>query len=90
MARGVFGFFQKHESTSRTAIKTIEAGGTANITNINNPTPDYKQGIYLNGSSDRAAIGVFKQVTNNIRVNAGVGKNYDSDAFVEVGTEVSF
>ena len=85
-------FFPKRkQATSSTAIKTIEAGGTANITNINNPLPDLKQGIYGRLASDRGSIGVFKEVMSNIDVSMGAGKDWDEDDyFIEVETRYKF
>lgn len=89
---GIRSFFpKKSEATSKTAIKTIESGGIANITNINNPVADLKQGIYLRGASDKVSIGVFKEVMPSIDVSIGVGKKYDDDsAFAEVETRFKF
>lgn len=82
-------FFHKQQATSTTKTK-VESGGVANITNINNPIQDLKQGIYLRGSSDRVSIGVFKELGNNFEVAIGGGKKYDDGEFVEVETKVKF
>lgn len=83
--------FPKPKQAATSTTKTrVEAGGTANITNINNPVSDLKQGVYLRGASDRASVGVFKEVLPNIDVSLGAGKDYDEDAFVEVETRFKF
>ena len=83
-------FPTKKPATSTTSVGKVEAGGVSNITNINNPLQDLKQGIYLRGASDRASVGVFKEVLPHIDVSLGAGKSYEDDAFVEVETRFKF
>ena len=71
-------------------VTRVEAGGTSNVTNITNVSQDLKQGIYLRGASDRASVGVFKEVFHNIDISAGGGKDYDDDAFGEIEVRLKF
>ena len=86
----VSGYFYKKPSTSSTSVGTVEAGGVSTITNINNPSQESKQGLYLRGASDRASIGVFKEVMPHIDISIGGGKDYDDDAFVEAEIRFKF
>lgn len=83
-------FPKKQQTTSTTTVGTVEAGGTSTITNINNPLPDLKQGIYIRGASDRASVGVFKEVMPNIDVSIGGGKDYDDKEFIEIEARYKF
>ena len=82
-------FTRPDQPSSSTTIGDVKRGGTANITNINNPVND-KQGLYLGLSSDRATFGVFKQMTNNFRLSLGAGQTFEGEAVAEVRGEVSF
>ena len=92
---GVFAVYRhffptKKQATSSTTT-TVGSGGTANITNINNPLADLKQGIYWRLASDRGSIGVFKEVMSNIDVSVGAGKDWqDGKEFIEVETRYKF
>lgn len=83
-------FPKKQQATSTTTVGTVEAGGVSTITNINNPLPDLKQGIYVRAASDRASIGVFKEVMSNIDISIGGGKDYDDKEFVEIEARWKF
>lgn len=83
--------FRKPRQQATSSTRTnVAAGGTANITNINNPLPDLHEGIYGRVSSDRASIGVFKEVTPAIDVEIGGGKSYDKGEFAEVSLRYKF
>lgn len=83
-------FPSKKQTTSTTSVGHVEAGGVSNITNINNAIPDLHQGIYAKVASDRATIGVFKEVMPNVDISIGAGKDYDSDFVAEVETRFKF
>ena len=84
-------FFPKKQQVTSTTRTNVASGGVANITNINNSTPETKQGVYGRLSSTRAGVGVFKEVTPNIDVSLGGSKKYDSNEFdVEVETRLKF
>lgn len=83
-------FPTKKPSTSTTTVEHVESGGISTITNINNPTPDLKSGLYISAASDRASVGVFKEVAPNLEIELGAGETYDSQAFAEVKLKVKF
>lgn len=83
-------FGKKKSATSETSVGVVEAGGVSTITNINNPLPTLKQGVYVRAASDRASIGVFKEVMPNIDICIGGGKDYDDKAFLEVEARFKF
>ena len=88
---GISRFFPKRTPSTSTTKTTVASGGVANITNINNPLADLKQGIYGRLASDRGSIGVFKEVMPNIDVSLGSGKDWDNeDEFIEVETRYKF
>lgn len=72
-------FFPTKKPATSTTNATVEKGGVANITNINNPTAELKQGIYGEVSSKDFGVGVFKEMTPNIDLSLGVEKNFDND-----------
>lgn len=65
-----------------------QEGAVVNVTNVNNPAPELKQGIYGKIASDRATVGVFKEVMPNIDISLGAGQDFDEDVVVE--SEVRF
>lgn len=81
---------KRQEPATSTTKTTVASGGVANITNINNPIQNLHQGVYGRVSSDRASIGVFKEVNSNIDVEVGGGKNYDDGEFAEVSVRYKF
>lgn len=84
-------FFPKRPSATSETVTTVGKGGVANITNINNPPPSLKQGIYGRLASDRGSIGVFKEVMANIDVSIGAGKDWHDDhEFIELETRYKF
>lgn len=77
------------QNTASTTVGKVEAGGR--VTTIFKNTPDsLKQGIYARVASDRASIGVFKDVMPNIDVSLGGGKDYDDEAFLEAEVRYKF
>jgi hypothetical protein len=72
-------FPDKKPATSTTTTGNVEAGGTVQVTNVNNPLPDLKQGIYGELSSKDFGVGVFKEMTPNIDLSLGVEKEFDTD-----------
>jgi hypothetical protein len=73
-------FPSKKPSTSSTTLSgNVESGATVNVTNVNNPVSDLKQGIYGKMASDRATLGVFKEVLPNLDISLGAGKAWDDD-----------
>lgn len=85
-------FPSKTAQIPQTTVGHIESGGVSNITNIVNPSPTLKQGIYLRGATDkRGSAGVFKEVTPNVELDLGGGKDWDKDSeFVEVECRLKF
>lgn len=81
---------KKPQASSSTAIKTIEAGGTANITNINYKPEDNSHGLYVTLSTDRNTVGVYKTFAGRFEVQLGAGKDYDDNAVAEVTGKVKF
>lgn len=77
-------------SGTTSSIGKVEAGGV--VKNITIQSPKLQQGIYLRGASDRASVGVFKEVMSNIDISLGAGKDYDDEdgAFVEVEARFKF
>lgn len=70
---------------------TTNVGHAEKIINITKNAPDnLKEGLYVSLSSDRATVGVFKQMTNNFRISLGAGSTYDQESVAEVKAEVSF
>ena len=87
----VYSFFpKKKQATSSTTIGDVKEGATLNVTNINNPLQDLKQGIYGRLASDRGSIGVFKEMAPNIDISIGAGKDWDENEFIEVETRYKF
>lgn len=74
---------------SSTNVGKVESGGKIITINKNTPPPS-KQGLYVALTSEDATVGVFKQMTNNVRLALGAGETFDGDLKAEVRAEVSF
>lgn len=75
-------FFGKPKpATSSTPIKIEEGAGVRDVivNNTNNPLQDLKTGIYGRVASDRAAVGVFKELLPNIDGEIGACFQYDEN-----------
>lgn len=93
-AKGIYDrFFGKpKQSTSSTAL-TIEKGanvGELKIVNRNNGGEGLKHGLYIGLASDRATVGVFKEVAPNIDIELGAGQEYDGGAVAEAKIKLKF
>lgn len=85
-------FHKKAEQpTSATQIRKIESGANVTFNTTNSVQPTLKQGFYVQGASDRASLGIFKEVTPNIEIAVGGGKRYDDNSsFIEVEARAKF
>ena len=79
-------------ATSTTTLGNVQVkqGGQVNVTNINNPVTNLGVGLYVGLASDRATVGVFKELTPNIDIELGGGKSYDGKAVAEVRARLKF
>jgi len=94
--RGLFDRFlgKPKPATSSTPVAIAEGATVRDVVvnNTNNPLPDLKTGIYGRVSSDRAAVGVFKEVAPNIDAEIGACFDFEDEGSpcVEAGIRLKF
>lgn len=87
---GSFFHKKQQQPTSATRISKIESGANVTFNTTNAVTQNLKQGFYIRGASDRASVGIFKEVTPNVDISIGAGKKYDDGGFAEVEARAKF